>query len=126
MLDAMSVIDSDAAARSLARAILADIQLYSRPGAGESAMTDAVAEGRSLFQRRVDPALHGVFEQALDQSRLGTSAGDFRAMPHEPVQPRPKSPPPPRSNTGLFIGLAIVVAVAAIAWFFVVHGAGPR
>jgi hypothetical protein len=126
MLDAVSVIDSDAAARRLARAIIADIELYNSHDTSESAMSAAVAEGRSAFQRRVGPALRGVFEEALGQTRLSAFAGDFGAMPHPPLQPRPTPPPGTRSNTNLLIGVAIVMTVAAAAWFFAAHGAGTH
>lgn len=126
MLDAVSVIDTETSASRLARAIIADIELNNRHDTGESAMAAAVAEGRSAFQRRVGPALRGVFEQALGQTRLIAFAGAFGAMPHPPLPPRPPPPPATRSNTSLFIGLAIVMTIAAIAWFFAAHGAGTH
>ena len=120
------MIDTDAAAHSrLARAIIADIELYNSHDTSESALSAAVAEGRSAFQRRVGPALRGVFEQALAQTRLSALAGEF-AMPHPPLEPRPTPPSRTRSNARLLVGLAIVVAVAAVAWFFAARGAGGR
>jgi hypothetical protein len=122
----VSVIDTDAAAHRLARAIIADIELYNSHETSESALSAAVAEGRSAFQRRVGPALRGVFEQALAQTRLSAFAGEFGAMPHPPPEPRPMPPPRTRSSTRLLVGLAIMMAIAAVGWFFAVHGAGGR
>ena len=119
------MIDTDAAAHRLARAIIADIELYNHD-TSESALSAAVAEGRSAFQRRVGPALRGVFEQALAQTRLSAFVGEFGAMPHPPPEPRPTPPPKTRSNARLLVGLVVVTAVAAIAWLFAVHGAGGR
>jgi hypothetical protein len=58
----MRRIDTEENARRLARAVLADVRLYSNePGERES----NVVAGRDLFRERVDPALYEVFEQEL-------------------------------------------------------------
>jgi len=61
-------IDSEAAARRLARAILTDIRLCEseKVRAGED-LTDSVEEGRRLFRERVEARLYDRFEVAVSE-----------------------------------------------------------
>jgi hypothetical protein len=68
-------IADDDRARRLARAIAADIALYNAEdcdrarasGVPTAALTAAVDEGRRLFQERVTPKLHGLYDVAVDE-----------------------------------------------------------
>ena len=69
----MGAIDTEDAARRLARVILSDIDLYmrERPKAGESREAQ-VEEGRRLFASRVTPELVPVFAMILADRAAGT------------------------------------------------------
>jgi hypothetical protein len=62
----MGTIETEEAARRLARVILSDIDLYmrERPNAGESREAQ-IEQGRRLFASRVTPELLPVFEMVL-------------------------------------------------------------
>jgi hypothetical protein len=122
MLEGVSVIGDEAAARRLARAIIADVELY-YARAEESALLSGVAEARGLFQVRVDPALHAVFEQSLGGTRLAVFAGGVATMPHPPLPAQPSATTTTRVNLGVVVGLALVMGVAAVVWFVATHGA---
>jgi hypothetical protein len=64
-------IDSDEAARRLARVIVSDNQIYN-PGkaAGDRALASQISDGRNLFRARVSPELAPLFEQILATSGL--------------------------------------------------------
>jgi len=72
-LERMGTIDTEDAARRLARVILSDIDLYirERPKAGESREAQ-VEEGRRLFASRVTPELVPVFAIVLADRAAGT------------------------------------------------------
>ena len=63
----MALIDTDEAARRLARAIASDISLYNEEKVVEGiaddslfeVMAEEIEEGRALFQSRVAPSLQG-------------------------------------------------------------------
>jgi hypothetical protein len=71
----MALIETDEAARRLARAIASDISLYNEEkvveGITDDSLYDVMAEeleeGRALFQSRVVPALHArnFYERAV-------------------------------------------------------------
>jgi hypothetical protein len=65
-LEHMGTIETEEAARRLARVILSDIDLYmrERPNAGESREAQ-IEQGRRLFASRVTPELVPVFEMVL-------------------------------------------------------------
>jgi|HubBroStandDraft_3_1064219.scaffolds.fasta_scaffold331907_1 hypothetical protein len=86
----MALIDSEESARRLAQAVIADIRLYNADeiAAGVS-VDDAIAEGRALYQKRVAPALHPLFEAALAESPLGAGALG-RGLAPGPVVPAPE------------------------------------
>jgi hypothetical protein len=69
----MGTIDTEDAARRLARVILSDIDLYmrERPKAGESREAQ-IEEGRRLFATRVTPELVPVFAMVLADRAAGT------------------------------------------------------
>jgi hypothetical protein len=69
----MGAIDTEDAARRLARVILSDIDLYmrERPKAGESREAQ-IEEGRRLFVSRVTPELVPVFEMVVADRAAGT------------------------------------------------------
>jgi hypothetical protein len=71
-LEGMGAIDTEDAARRLARVILADIDLYmrERPKLGESREAQ-IEEGRRLFASRVTPALVPVFAKVLADRAVG-------------------------------------------------------
>lgn len=132
-VDSLSA-DRETAAR-LARAIIADLTLYNGDAMREGVdLSATVAEGRQLFQRRVAPALHGVYEEALGSTPLARYAGGGlpvaappveapreypREYPREPIV-RPRTQ---RSSAALFIWIAVfmVVALAAVGFFAVRH-----
>jgi hypothetical protein len=104
-------IVSEVDAQRLARAVLTDLRLYSAKSvpAGQdlrSALAGEIAEGRALFQARVAPELHSIFEREL---------AAFDLTP----------PPPLASSRGLLmVGVAIFVLVAAVAGWVLARGPG--
>lgn len=71
----MPLIETEEAARRLARAIASDLSLYNEEKIVNGITNDnlfetlaeEIEEGRSLFKRRVEPALHGknYYDRAL-------------------------------------------------------------
>jgi hypothetical protein len=82
----MGTIDTEEAARRLARVILSDIDLYmrERPKAGESREAQ-IEEGRRLFAGRVTPELVPVFAMVLADRAAG--------MVNAPAAPRARPIP---------------------------------
>ena len=80
----MGTIDTEDAARRLARVILSDIDLYirERPKAGESREAQ-IDEGRRLFASRVTPELVPVFAMILSDRAASTvpAVGHVRSSP---------------------------------------------
>ena len=61
-----NLITDDRSARRLAQAIASDIELYNEEAVASGAdLTREVAEGRALFEGRVSPSLHAVFDEEL-------------------------------------------------------------
>ena len=83
----MGMIDTEGAARRLARVILSDIDLYmrERPKAGESREAQ-IEEGRRHFASRVTPELVPVFAMIL-----ADRAGTVNAPPAPAARPLPAS-----------------------------------
>src|SRR5688572_15382736 len=83
----MGAIDTEDAARRLARVILSDIDLYirERPKLGESREAQ-IEEGRRLFASRVTPALVPVFAMVLADRAVG------RVNPPAVAAPAPSIP----------------------------------
>jgi hypothetical protein len=66
----MGVIESEEAARRLARVIVSDIEIYNREKFQAGAdLTAAIEEGRALFRSRVAPELLPVFTSVLEDRR---------------------------------------------------------
>jgi len=83
----MGAIDTEDAARRLARVILSDIDLYSRerPKPGESREAQ-IEEGRRLFASRVIPELVPMFARVLaDRAAGGVNAPAAPAAPSVPA-----------------------------------------
>ena len=81
----MRAIDTEEAARRLARVILSDIDLYlrERPKQGES--RDAqIEEGRRLFASRVSPELLPIFGLVLEDRARGPAASAPVTPPPQP------------------------------------------
>jgi hypothetical protein len=76
-------IDSEEAARRLARVIVSDIQIYN-PGKaiGDSALASQINDGRNLFRARVSAELAPLFEELL--------AGNGLVDTRRPVPPPPE------------------------------------
>ena len=74
----MGTIDTEDAARRLARVILSDIDLYirERPKAGESREAQ-IEEGRRLFVSRVTPELVPVFARFKAERQAEETFGDY-------------------------------------------------
>jgi hypothetical protein len=113
----MSLIEDEAKATRLARAIAADIELYNEAAitAGTD-LTPQIQEGRELFRSRVVPAFHAVFEDVIGKSRVmqrpppTTAASPLTSRPTiglGDVAPAGQRP----ARTILFL----VIAVAAVA-----------
>jgi hypothetical protein len=122
------MIGDEAAARRLAGAILADMTLYNdaRIRAATNvriALAREIAEARELFQAKVAPELHGVFERALD-ARLGGAVASYRDLPVAPREPdyvERQTSDDDRDTSGparlLFLSVAIMVAGLWIIWW---------
>lgn len=117
----MAQVNSEEAARRLARAIRSDIQLYNRDAISQGRdMTEAIAEGRALFEKRVAASLRPIFETVLDETPLGTAIGTGEAI----VPRRASSSQPPMTSTSesatpwvvAFIGLAVAAFVGLALW----------
>lgn len=121
----MGRIDDDAAAERLARSILADISLYHEReiATGAPGLGSAVDEGRALFQERVDPALHAVFEEVLAGSPLApwgavVRADGYRAARRVVPLAGPKAPAPPQSSVAIPILVALTGVGVALFYYF--------
>jgi hypothetical protein len=105
----VSVITERERAERLARAILADVRLYHETEIREHSpkVHGALQEGRELFQQRVDPSLHGVFDTEIANAGLTPWGAPLR----EPYRDKPPSaPPPPRErNTTIPVFVAVVI-----------------
>jgi hypothetical protein len=122
------VIDDEAAARTLANAILADLALYNdaRIRAATNvriALAREIGEARDLFQSRVIADLHGIFEAAVD-SRLGGSANRFRDRPIAPAEPEyieRETSGDDRETSGpgrlLLFSVAVMLAGLSVIWW---------
>ncbi len=124
-----ATIDDEAKARRLARAIASDIRLYHEEELKTGAdLSEPMREARELFESRVVPALHPLFDVELagmgitrvpPPSRavaVPTSASAVVAR-EAPPRPRPTLDSSPVPSPGLGVGglLAIAIILAAVA-----------
>ncbi len=121
----MKRIDDAAGAERLARAIVSDILTYHEAEVvtGAPGLGGAVDEGRALFQERVDPALHVVFEEVLAGSQLAPWGAPMQAEGYRgagPVVPvaGPRAPDPPQSSAWVPILLAVTAVSVAVYYYF--------
>ena len=120
-------IDDEDKARRLARALASDIRLYHeeelRTGAD---LSGPMAEARELFESRVVPALHPIFDVAFAEMGLTRVPPPARVVATSPASAAPREAPPrarpvldtsPASSSGLGVGglLAIAIILAAVA-----------
>jgi hypothetical protein len=122
------MIDDEAAASRLANAILADLALYNdaRIRAATNvriALAGEISEARELFASRVAPALHPIFEAALERflaAREARTSGAARGAP-EPdyVQHEWRGDHRDTSGPGRLLLLSVVVIVVGlgIVWW---------
>jgi hypothetical protein len=80
-----TLIETEEAAKRLARVILSDVQLYNKDLiASGGDLTAALHEGRHHFKSRVAVSMHGVFDiVAIERKLLATTAGYEAAPPAE-------------------------------------------
>lgn len=111
----MAIIDTEEAAKRLARVILSDIELYNRQKiqAGESVETEIEA-GLALFRKRVIPELVPVFADVMKSGRRAGPAGaagaagttetaeTVKAEPPRGVHPAAAEPNPASAPAGAF------------------------
>jgi hypothetical protein len=120
----VALITEDEKATRLARAILADIQLYNHDAIAEASpqLNNAIAEGRGLFQSRVDPSLYALFENALADSSLAPwgRSGNANA-PYRPPPMAPPAPQEPRANTAVIVLIALAALALGILVYFTAH-----
>jgi hypothetical protein len=122
------MIHDEAAARRLANAILADLALYNsaRIRAATNvrvALAREIGEARDLYQAKVAPELHAIFEIALD-ARLGGTVGSLRDRPIAPREPdyiERDGSDDSRDTSGpgrlLLLSLAVMVAGLWVIWW---------
>lgn len=128
------MIDNEKAASRLANAILADLALYNgaRICAATNvriALTGEIAEARALFEDRVAPELHPVFERALNaflkerEAHAGGSRGARQERDY--VQREPNGDDRDTSGPGRLLLISVVVMVVGLgAIWWMLKGAG--
>ncbi len=125
-------IDSEAVARRLARAILADLRLYNEEKVRDGQdLSDEIDEGRQLFRERVEARFFDLFEVAIAEllpevegvvsstaavtrdprgERRGIPEGFFREGPRE------REPRRPRSSLALLLALGLASLGLVAYW----------
>ena len=116
-------IDDAVGAERLARAIVADLVRHHEAEiiTHAPALGSAVHEGRALFQQRVDPALHGVFEDVVASSQLAPWGAPVRAEEYRgarPVVPLAGSPAPDPPHSSAWIPILMALAAVSVAVFY--------
>jgi hypothetical protein len=95
----MGLIDTEEAAKRLARVILSDIRLYNREKIRTGGdLKPELAEGYALFRSRVTPGLLPLFKKVLADNNLRpakAAAGPAPPAPAPRPAPRPAPAPPP-------------------------------
>src|SRR5262245_23741890 len=93
----VALIDTEEAAKRLARVILSDIELYNREKIRlGKALTAEIEEGYALFRQRVAPELLPLFEVALTDKGWVGGKGAPAAPARRPEPAAPAAPPPPK------------------------------
>src|SRR5882757_1363461 len=101
----MGLIDSEEAAKRLARVIFSDIRLYNREKIQTGAdLKSEIEEGYNLFRSRVAPPLFPVFKEVMVDSGLrggraappgqAPTAASATAPAAQPVESRARTAPP--------------------------------
>lgn len=107
----MSTISTQDAALRLARAILADIQLYNEEKIVlNEDMSEELAEGAALFHSRVTPDLRLVWDHCIATEWLPMVArrqAEVAAAANEPPAPAPQAPVSPARPHGIAAPAAI-------------------
>jgi hypothetical protein len=129
------MIDDEVNATRLARAILADVELYNADKIRQSKdpardLGPEIAEGRALFVSRVAPGWQSAFERELrswvERIAAGADLPGAAPSPKPPfAQPAGQSDVQARPQTSfLTMAALLVLAVAlAIVWFVFLHRA---
>ncbi len=120
----MRRIDSEAGARRLARAILADLRLYNEEKVrGGQDLSDEIDEGRQLFRERVEARFFDLYEAAVAELLPGAEGvvsstaavtrdarGERRGIPEGffREEPREREPRRPTSPLALLLALGLV------------------
>ena len=97
----MGVIESEEAAKRLARVIVSDIEIYNKDKFHTGAdLTAAIEEGRALFRSRVAPELLPLFTSVLEDRRASRKkaeasppAAEPAAAPKRSAEPAPTPQP---------------------------------
>jgi hypothetical protein len=99
----VAIIDTEEAAKRLARVILSDIELYNRQKiqAGESLETEIEA-GLALFRKRVIPELVPVFAEVMKNSRRAGTTEATKAEPLSGAQAAVPEQNPVSASAGVF------------------------
>jgi hypothetical protein len=111
----VDAIDSEEKARRLARAILADIQLYNAETIARGGdLTDVIAEGRALYRGRVVPELHPLFEAMLDEAPFAGNRErrDTMGTVEEPAPPSAAS-----GDNARWIAVAVLLFTVGVALY---------
>lgn len=130
----MSLIEDEEHARKLARAIMSDISLYNGDRIAhamdpERDLAEELEEGRKLFQARVAPRFHVIFEDAVHtwaaeaRSRAtpgAPSARENRQVAVDEIQRELGGAEGNRTRTAMILVL-VLIAVAGATFAFVSH-----
>jgi hypothetical protein len=105
----MGVIETEEAAKRLARVIVSDIEIYNRDKFQAGAdLTHAIEEGRALFRSRVAPELFPLFTTVLEDRRASKKANAAAAAAPQPVAAE-------RSGANRVAPAAVMVPAGAMA-----------
>ena len=117
----MGVIETEEAAKRLARVIVSDIEIYNKDKFHTGAdLTAAIEEGRALFRSRVAPELVPVFTSVLEDrraSRKRAQASPPAAEPKRSAEPAPAAEPAravPRAAEKVAVPEPVVHAVPVV------------
>jgi hypothetical protein len=130
----MPLIEREESAMRLANAIANDLKLYNSDRLARAAdpwneLAQELAEGRKLYESRVVPEHHALFDMALVEAipELGRGALSPRPLSErgEPPSSIPQGffsdapPQPERGGSGLVLLIGMAVVGILITWWFV-------